>query len=215
MSTTPAPADSARRHAWLAVALLAVLLCLVSGVFHRAWWVPWQAERGRLLKADEALSRARSLLAQKESVAGLSLRVEAEAQRQRLWLTESTVQQGEVELARRIDEVVTRVRRNGKSCRMESRAPVRLEPAPASDRPGRAGLSVRLRCGNAEMLRVLAALELQAPRLRIDSLNISGMPAHGGTPLARQAGVLDVGFVVIGGLSPAGSARAEPGQGAM
>ena len=64
----------------------------------------------------------------------------------------------------------------------------------------RAGVQVRLNCGNPELVSVLHSLESGSPRLFVDNLNI--LPLRYGTP-GGSGGGLDVSFDLYGFLEPA------------
>ena len=84
------------------------------------------------------------------------------------------------------------------------------EPPPGRYR--QVAVTVRLRCGNAETLAVLHALESSRPYLFVDALSITAQRyfAIPGNNLPQEGG-LDVSFNLYGYLRPSGSAGVDGG----
>ena len=97
-----------------------------------------------------------------------------------------------------------------RGCAITNRAPLTGEPPPGRYR--RVTVQVRLRCGNAETLAVLHALESARPYLFVDTVNIAAQRyfAIPGNNLPQEGG-LDVAFDLYGYLRPSPAANV-PGE---
>ena len=95
-----------------------------------------------------------------------------------------------------------------RGCAITNRAPLTGEPP--SGRYRRVTVQVRLRCGNAETLAVLHALESARPYLFVDAVTTTAqryfaIPGSG----QPQEGGLDVAFDLYGYLRPAPVANGD------
>ena len=109
--------------------------------------------------------------------------------------------------------MVGEVSPGNRGCAITNRAPLTGEPPPGRYR--RVTVQVRLRCGNAETLAVLHALESARPYLFVDVVNITAQRyfAIPGNNLPQEGG-LDVSFDLYGYLRPATNAAAAADGGA-
>ena len=129
------------------------------------------------------------------------------------FLLEPTVELATAALSQQLERVVQEVSPGNRGCAIINRAPLTGEPPPGRYR--RVTVQVRLRCGNAETLGVLHALESARPYLFVDVVNIAAQRyfAIPGNNLPQEGG-LDVSFDLYGYLRPApGSANEEAPRG--
>ena len=195
------PLIPAARDRWLALALLlAVLgllwLLLVWPLFGQ----PLQQANAELTQLQTRDARLRSLLGQKtlveQRLAALAARGGGSG-----FLVEPTAELATAGLIQQLEQVVSETSPGSRGCALVNRTPLGDEAQ--SGRYRRVTVQVRLRCGNAETLAVLHALQSARPYLFIDSLSITAqryfaVPGSG----QPQEGGLDVNFNLYGYLRP-------------
>lgn len=194
------------RDRWLALALLlAVLGLLYLLLVHPLFTVPMRAADARIAELRERDARLRGLLAQRPQIAEALASPEAQDGGAG-FLAEPTAELAAAALIQRLERVVADASPAGRGCAIVNRTPL------GDDAPGgryhRVTVQVRLRCGNAETLAVLHALESARPWLFVDALGITAQ-RYFAVPGAEQPqqGGLDVGFNLYGYLRPAAGAH--------
>lgn len=201
-----APAD---RQRWSALGLLALALGLGYLVFvHPAFTEPLRALDARIAQLEQRDVRMRALLAQQPQVRQRLAQLQASGA-DAGFLPEATTELATAALIQRLQQVLEQVSPGSRGCAITNRAPITGEPPP--DRYRQVGINVRLRCGNAETVAVLHALESGRPYLFVDALSITAQRyfAIPGNQLPQEGG-LDVSFNLYGYLRPA---AAEGGDG--
>jgi general secretion pathway protein M len=191
----------ADRDRWLALALLlAVLGLLYLLVLHPLFVAPLREADARIQELQERDARLRGLLAQRPQV---EQRLAAlDAQGGSGFLAEPTAELAAAALIQQLERVVGEVGAASRGCAIVNRTP--LGDAAQGGRYRRVTVQVRLRCGNAETLAVLHALESARPWLFVDALNITAQRYFAVPGSAQpQEGGLDVGFNLSGYLRPA------------
>ena len=104
-------------------------------------------------------------------------------------------------LIQQLETVVGDASPGGRGCAIVNRTPI--EDAGQAGRYRRVTVQVRLRCGNAETLAVLHALESARPYLFVDALGITAQRFFAVPGSAQpQEGGLDVNFNLYGYLRP-------------
>ena len=195
------PLIPAARDRWLALALLlAVLgllwLLLVWPLFGQ----PLQQANAELTQLQTRDARLRSLLGQKtlveQRLAALAARGGGSG-----FLVEPTAELATAGLIQPLEQVVSDASPGSRGCALVNRTPLGDEAQ--SGRYRRVTVQVRLRCGNAETLAVLHALQSARPSLFVDGLAITAqryfaVPGSG----QPQEGGLDVNFNLYGYLRP-------------
>jgi len=195
------PLVPARRDRWLALALLLVVLgllwlLLVWPLFGQ----PLQQANAELIQLQTRDARLRSLLGQKtlveQRLAALAARGGGSG-----FLVEPTAELATAGLIQQLEQVVSETSPGSRGCALVNRTPLGDEAQ--SGRYRRVTVQVRLRCGNAETLAVLHALQSARPYLFLDSLSITAqryfaVPGSG----QPQEGGLDVNFNLYGYLRP-------------
>ena len=122
------------------------------------------------------------------------------------FLAEPTAELAAAALIQRLERVVADASPGGRGCAIVNRTP--LGDAGGGGRYRRVTVQVRLRCGNAETLAVLHALESTRPWLFVDALGITAQRYFAVPGAAQpQEGGLDVGFNLYGYLRPAAGTR--------
>ena len=123
------------------------------------------------------------------------------------FLSEPTAELATAGLIQQLEQVVSEASPGSRGCALVNRTPLGDEAQ--NGRYRRVTVQVRLRCGNAETLAVLHALQSARPYLFIDGLAITAqryfaVPGSG----QPQEGGLDVNFNLYGYLRPGpGGAR--------
>lgn len=202
MSRSASPLPQARRRQRnQAVLLLLVVIAVLLAVLESLWWQPWREARQHTRQLAERHARIQSLLAQREQVAEALARAEDAARMAPLWMADDDVAQAVDGIAGRVDQAVALVSPDGQGCKVQSRSPAPVEEG-GQDVPGRAALTLALRCGNNELMQLLHLLEADQPPLFLEDLVISGPPQYPGMILGSNAGVLDVTLKVIGFIQP-------------
>ena len=203
MSPTKTPSA---RDRWLALALLLV----VSGLLWLLLWPlfgqPLQQANAELAELQTRDARLRSVLGQKtlveQRLAALAARGGGSG-----FLVEPTAELATAGLIQQLEQVVSEASPGSRGCALVNRTPLGDEAQ--NGRYRRVTVQVRLRCGNAETLAVLHALQSARPYLFIDGLAITAqryfaVPGSG----QPQEGGLDVNFNLYGYLRPGpGGAR--------
>ena len=203
MSPTKTPSA---RDRWLALALLRV----VSGLLWLLLWPlfgqPLQQANAELAELQTRDARLRSVLGQKtlveQRLAALAARGGGSG-----FLSEPTAELATAGLIQQLEQVVSEASPGSRGCALVNRTPLGDEAQ--NGRYRRVTVQVRLRCGNAETLAVLHALQSARPYLFIDGLAITAqryfaVPGSG----QPQEGGLDVNFNLYGYLRPGpGGAR--------
>ncbi|WP_305806207.1 type II secretion system protein GspM [Stenotrophomonas sp. YIM B06876] len=197
-----------RRDRWLALLLLLAAGALVYLLLvHPLWTQPMRAVDAEVGALREREQRIQIQLQQAPQV---SLRLQQA--RQALAARPGFLPQGSVELAasaliQRLEQAVESASPANRSCAISNRSPL---PADHSGRFVRVAVQVRLRCGTAELARLLYALESGSPRLFVDNLSMLAQrfPLSPG----ESGNGLDVAFELAGYLPP-GIAQATATEG--
>lgn len=189
------------RDRWLALALLlAVLGLLYLLVLHPLFVAPLRETDARIQELQARDARLRGLLAQRAEV---ERRLAAlDAQGGAGFLAEPTAELAAAALIQQLEQVVVDASAGSRGCAIVNRTPQGDEAQ--GGRYRKVAVQVRLRCGNAETLAVLHALESARPWLFVDALSITAQRffAVPGSAQPQQGG-LDVGFTLYGYLRPA------------
>ncbi len=201
------PLPRADRDRWLALALLLAALGVAYLLLVHAWFTePMRDADARIAELQTRDARVRALLQQapeiQQRLAALEARGSATG-----FLAEPTAELATAGLIQQLERVVLEVTPGNRGCAITNRAPLSGEPPPGRYR--RVTVQVRLRCGNAETLAVLHALESAQPYLFVDAVNIAAQRyfAIPGNNLPQEGG-LDVSFDLYGYLRPVtGAAR--------
>jgi general secretion pathway protein M len=207
----PIPALSDRDR-WLALGLLALVLAAAYLVFVHPWWtVPMRDADARIEALQARAARAGAQLAQSGEIARRLQVARALDARAPAFLPEATVELATAALSQRLEAEVGRASPGGRGCAITNRSPA--EQPPGGDRYAKAGMHVRLRCGSAELGRLLQGLEGGHPVLFVDNLSVVAQgffqaPGQGGGP--QDAG-LDVEFDLYGYLRPVATATGAAG----
>ena len=199
----------ADRDRWLALGLLAAVVALLYlAVVHPMFTRPLQEADARIEALRERDARVRGLLAQQPQIEQRLAQVDARGVAGG-FLAEPTTELATAALIQRLERVIEEVTPGSRGCAITNRAPMSGEPPPGRYR--QVAVTVRLRCGNAETLAVLHALESSRPYLFVDALSITAQRyfAVPGAATPQQGG-LDVSFQLYGNLLPAaGGARGD------
>lgn len=205
--SAPLPLSAAdRRLRNLSVLGLVIVMLAVAAIAYLAWWQPWQAAHERATQLAERQARAQALLAEGDAVRTALAQADIAVRQQPLWLPLADRAQAIDVMAGQVDQAVAVVGDNGQRCKVQSRNPV--EEA-AAGRLTRVALSIRLRCGNSEWLRLSHILESGQPPLALDDIAISAPPQYPGAMLGTEAGVLDISFKIMAFLPPGSPGAAE------
>ena len=198
------------RDRWLALGLLLLVVGFAYLlVLHPTFTVPLRALDERIEDLRTRDARLRGLLMQapviRQRLAALDARSGADG-----FLAEPTAELATASLIQRLERVIEEVTPGSRGCAITNRAPMSGEPPPGRYR--QVAVTVRLRCGNAETLAVLHALESSRPYLFVDALSITAQRyfAIPGNNLPQEGG-LDVSFNLYGYLRPSGSAGVDGG----
>lgn len=193
-----ARADVSRCDRWLALAVLAAMLALAYLLLVHPWWTVPMLRIGEEIDALRQRDlRARMELAQLPEVRQRLEEVRAAIAGTPGFIPEANVQLATAALVQRLESAVAEASPGNRSCAITNRMPLSES---RQERFPRAGVQVRLNCGNPELVSVLHSLESGSPRLFVDNLNI--LPLRYGTP-GGSGGGLDVSFDLYGFLEPA------------
>jgi general secretion pathway protein M len=196
------------RDRWLALGLLAAALLLGYLALVHPWWtVPMRAADARIDALQSRHARAAAQLAQANDIERRLQAARALDARAPAFLPEATVELATAALAQRLETEVARASPGNRGCAIANRSPA--EQVAGDARHPKAGMHVRLRCGNAELGALLQGLEGVHPVLFVDNLSVvaQGFFEYPGQA-AAQAGGLDVEFDLYGYLRPAAGAEA-------
>lgn len=192
----------AERDRLLALALLlAVLGLLYLLLVHPLFTQPLLAEDARISDLRDRDARLRALLEQAPQIKQRLTELDARGSTAG-FLAEPTTELATASLIQQLERVVEGVSPGNRGCAIINRAPLSGEASAGRFR--RVTVQVRLRCGNAETLGVLHALESARPYLFVNALNITSQryfAIPGNNP--PQEGGLDVSFDLYGYLRPA------------
>lgn len=192
----------ADRDRWFALGLLAAVVALLYvAVVHPMFTRPLQEADARIEALRERDARVRGLLAQQPQIEQRLAQVDARGVAGG-FLAEPTTELATAALIQRLERVIGEVSPGERGCAITNRAPIQDEAA--TGRYRQVAVAVRLRCGNAETLAVLHALESARPYLFVDALGITAQRyiAIPGNALPQEGG-LDVSFNLYGYLRPA------------
>jgi general secretion pathway protein M len=213
MQEAPMPAVTDRDR-WLALGLLALALAAAYLLLVHPWWtVPMRDADARIAALQERDARAAAQLAQSGEIARRLQAARALDARAPAFLPEATVELATAALSQRLEAEVGRASPGGRGCAITNRSPA--EQPPGGGTYAKAGMHVRLRCGNAELGALLQGLEGGHPVLFVDNLSVVAQgffqaPGQGGG--AQDAG-LDVEFDLFGYLRPVLDAAGASGAG--
>lgn len=197
----------ADRDRWLALALLLAVLGLVYLLLvHPLFTVPMAEVNARIADLQQRDARLRGLLQQQPQIQARLATLDAQGGGTG-FLAEPTAELATASLIQQLERVVSDASPGSRGCALVNRTPLGEEPQ--SGRYRKVTVQVRLRCGNAETLAVLHALESARPYLFVDALGITAQ-RYFAVPGSNQPqeGGLDVSFNLFGYLRPApGGAR--------
>lgn len=202
---------STDRDRWLALAVLLAGLLGAYFVFVHPWWtVPMQEVGARIDAMQQRELRARMQLQQAGEVARRLHAAQGLEARAPSFLREDSAELATAGLVQRLESVVAQASPGNASCAIINRTPT--DSTQGAERFERVTVHVRIRCGNAELMSVLHALEGGTPRLFIDNLSLlaQGFFATPGRPPGQRDSGLDVEFDLYGYLRPAAGAPANP-----
>lgn len=197
---------------WLALAVLLLPLLLLHVLVVRPLWaVPMAEARGRMEALRERELRLRTERDQADAVAGRFADVVLALDGVPGFLPYPGSEQASAALLQQVEQVVAEVSPGQLACRVSARTPLPADAATAAGEPfTRVAVQVRLRCGAAELVRVLDRLETGSPRLFVDNL---GVTATGAVLLPGESGAgVDAGFDLYGYLDPTQQPVAEVGD---
>ena len=161
----------ADRDRWLALALLlAVAGLLYLLLVHPLFTVPLREADARIAELRERDARVRSLLLQRPQIEQRLAEIDARGGASG-FLAEPTTELATAALIQQLERVVGEASPGNRGCAIVNRAPLNGDPPVGRYR--RVTVQVRLRCGNAETLAVLHALESARPYLFVDVVNIA------------------------------------------
>ena len=200
MSASLPLSASERRLRNLSVSGLLLAVAITGAALYAGWWKPWSAAHARTEQLAQRQSRAQTLLATADDTHAALMQAEGLARQQPLWLPLADPAQAIDTIAGQVDQAVALVGDDGQRCKVQSRNPV--DAAAATGRLARAGLTIRLRCGNSEWLQLAHILESGQPPLLIDDVAISAPTQYPGAIIGPEAGVLDISFTISAFLSP-------------
>lgn len=195
------------RDRWLALGLLLAVLGLLYLLFLHPWFTqPLREADARIAELQTRDARVRALLQQAPQIQQRLAELDARGSAAAGFLAEPTTELATAALIQQLERVVGEVSPGNRGCAIVNRAPQTGEPPPGRYR--RVTVLVRLRCGNAETLAVLHALESARPYLFVDVVNITAQRyfAIPGNNLPQEGG-LDVSFDLYGYLRPAPGAN--------
>ena len=196
------PLVRAERNRWLALALLLAALGVAYLLLVHPWFTqPLREADARIADLQSRDARVQSLLRQGPEIQMRLQELDAGGSAAG-FLLEPTSELATASLIQQLERVVLEVTPGNRGCAITNRAPLSGEPPPGRYR--RVTVQVRLRCGNAETLAILHALESARPYLFVDVVNIAAQRyfAIPGNNLPQEGG-LDVSFDLYGYLRPA------------
>ncbi len=157
---------------------------------------------GSIATLQERSQRARALVQQAPDVSARLREALALDRQVPVFLPEASAELAFAGLAQRLENEVERASPGNAGCAISNRTPVDASRGDA--RFERVTAHVRLRCGNAETIALLHALESGSPRLFVDNLSVvaQGFFERPGGAGRGESG-LDVEFDLHGYLAPA------------
>lgn len=198
MAPQPAPRDR-----WLALGLLLGLVGLAYLLLvHPLWTQPMRAVGEQIDALLERRQRIDIQIRQAPQVAQRLQQAQQALATEPGFMPETSVELATSRLVQRLEEAARQASPDNRSCAISDRSPM---PADTTGRFVRVAVQARLRCGMAEWMTVLQALETGAPQLRVDRLDILSSP--GGS---EGSVGLDVSFELSGYLPPGVVAGANP-----
>ena len=203
------PLPRADRDRWLALGLLLAALGVAYLLLVHPWFTePLREADARIADLQSRDARVQALLRQAPKIQQRLQELDVSGSAAG-FLLEPTSELATASLIQQLERVVLEVTPGNRGCAITNRAPLSGEPPPGRYR--RVTVQVRLRCGNAETLAVLHALESAKPYLFVDVVNLAAQRyfAIPGNNLPQEGG-LDVSFDLYGYLRPApGDPRGE------
>ncbi|MCD9085935.1 type II secretion system protein GspM [Stenotrophomonas sp. SY1] len=183
-----------RRDRWLALGLLLAMIGLIYLLLvHPLWTQPLREVDTRIAGLQERQQRIELQLRQAPQVAQRLQQAQALLAEQPGFMPEASAELATSRLVQRLEEAARQASPDNRSCAISDRSPM---PADSSGRFVRVAVQARLRCGMAEWMNVLQALESGTPQLRVERLDILASAAtEGGSGL-------DVSFELSGYLRP-------------
>jgi len=192
-----APDRVSRTDRWRALGLLLGVLALAYGLFIHPWWTVPMLRLGDELDALRARdARIQVLLGQAAQIQAALAQLQDDPTAAPGFMPEANVQLATAALVQRLESAVREASPGNRSCAVVNRTPL---AEPRAERFQRAAVQVRLACGNAELGRVLHALESGHPRLFVDNLNIIARRA---SRMAGGSGGVEASFELYGWLPP-------------
>lgn len=193
----------ADRDRWLALGLLLAVLAFAYLVLVHPWWTLPMREAGVRIEAlQERSQRAQAQVRQAPEFTARLREAMATDQQLPVFLPEASAELAFAGLAQRLETEVERASPGNAGCAISNRTP--MDSPRGEGRFERVTAHVRLRCGNAETVALLHALESGSPRLFVDNLSVVAQgffERPGGA--GRGDNGLDVEFDLHGYLAPA------------
>lgn len=185
---------------WYALLLLlGVLGLLYVAVLRPLFAEPLIAVEAKVGDLQTRNARLRSLLLQRPAIENRL--AELDAQGGGGFLPQPSAELATAWLVQQLEQVVSDASPGSRGCAIVNRAP--LPDDRSRERYRRVTVQVRLRCGNAETLRVLHALESARPYVFVDQLQITAQRYFAVPGSAEpQEGGLDVSFNLFGYILP-------------
>ena len=187
--------QATRRDRWLALAVLLAVIALLYLLLLQPLLVqPLRALQADIDNLQERQQRIDAQLQQAPQVAQRLQQAQQILAAQPGFMAAGSAELATAQLVQRLEQTVREASPGNRSCAISDRSPL---PADASGRFVRVAMQARLRCGTAEWMQVLQALESGSPQLQVQRLDILGGAGKesGGTGL-------DVSFELSGYLRP-------------
>lgn len=195
----------AEPNRWYALLLLLLALGLFHVlVLHPLFGAPLAETEAKIADLQTRNARLRSLLLQRPLIERRTAELNAQGGG---FLPEPTAELATAALVQQLERVVAEASPGGRGCAIVNREPVADDGR--KQRYQQVTVQARLRCGNAETVKVLYALESARPYLFVDGLSITAQRYFAVPGSAEpQEGGLDVSFNMSGYILPApGGAR--------
>lgn len=162
-----------RADAWRSLGLLMVGLLVLAAVLYAPLLRPWWQTEFRLWALRNSIEATRSIQARAAEIDAALSAAREHALASGDYLSEPTVALANAALAVRIQDAVNAAVTEESVCILGNRAPLgSAEGSHCSE----ARIRVDLQCGTDSLEQVLRALETQAPRLRIDQMELALAP---------------------------------------
>jgi len=192
----------------LALVVMAALVLLWLAVVHPLWLGPWREVEDEISRLQERQARIEAQRVQGRVLAGRMDTLEVALLDRPGLLQASSEGLAVAGLVQRLEAVVQQVNPDGRSCVLNERSPL---PVVAEGGFAQVAVQARLRCGNAELARVLDQLEHGAPRLFVEELEIQ---AQRQAMLPGESGLgLDVGLRLVGYMPASAAGVSQAGGG--